>query len=52
MVKEYICFEICSTGEETQAKLNKLASKRWKLVCSYAYRAQWLIMEREKKQKR
>lgn len=52
MVKEYLCFKICSTGDETQSKLNRLASKRWKLVCSYARSTQWLIMEREKRQKR
>jgi hypothetical protein len=49
-MKEYKVFRISREAEDTQEELNILASAGWKLVCSYAYDNEWLIMEREKKQ--
>ena len=47
-MKEYKVFKIGRTGEMTERYLNSLAKEGWKLVCSYAYRTEWLIVEREK----
>ena len=45
--KEYKCIEICGYLEDTENKLNVLASQGWRLVCSYSKNNFWLIMERE-----
>lgn len=47
-MKEYFIFKIGMTKEDTKKKLNKLAREGWKLVCSYAWCNEYLIMEREK----
>ena len=46
---EYYCLSICSEAQDTEDKINKFAKKGWRLVCSYAFTNNWLIMEREKK---
>lgn len=46
-MKEYLTISICETAKETEDKLNRLAEKGWKLICSYA-RGNYLIMERDK----
>lgn len=48
-MKEYYTLSIECEAEDTEEKLNELALKGWKLVCSYASRGQWLIMERDLK---
>lgn len=50
-MKEYKCLKICNTGERTEDMLNEWAKYGWKLVCSYAFCTNWLILEREKKRK-
>lgn len=50
-MKEYYTLSIEQTGQETEDKLNKLAEDGWKLICSYAWNDNWLIMERDRKPK-
>lgn len=47
-MKEYKCIRLEKIGIETEKKLNKLAKNGWKLICSYAARNEWLILERNK----
>ena len=48
MKKEYIVFKISPDVIDTEKELNELAEAGWKLVCSYAWHNNWLIMERNK----
>ena len=47
-MKEYLIFKIYRKVEDTQDKLNRMAMQGWKLICSYAYNNEYLVMEREK----
>ena len=46
-MKEYIVLKISKYAENTEHNLNKLAKDGWKLICSYAYRNEHLILERD-----
>ena len=45
---EYKLILISFDAEDTENHLNVLASKGWRVVCSYARKTRWLILEREK----
>lgn len=47
-MKEYKTIEIRRTGSETEDMLNFYARSGWKVVCSYAYNGNWIILERDK----
>ena len=48
-MKEYKVFQIREQASDTEMYLNLLARDGWKLICSYAYNNNWLILERELK---
>ena len=48
-IKEYKVFKIRYQEKDTENYLNVLAMEGWRLICSYAYNNQYLIMERERK---
>jgi hypothetical protein len=45
---EYKVYECEVDAEDTEKKLNEYAKKGWKVVCSYAYHNNWIILERDK----
>jgi len=46
-MEKYKCVIIGEYADDTEDMLNKLASKGWKVICSYAKKNQYLILERE-----
>jgi len=48
-MKEYKCIKISNNLEDTQANLNELAKEGWELICSYAKKNEYLILEKIKK---
>lgn len=47
-MKEYKVIYICTTGDMTERYLNSLAKEGWKVICSYATRNEWIILERDR----
>jgi G:T-mismatch repair DNA endonuclease (very short patch repair protein) len=48
-MREYKCVKIRRKVEDTQNMLNVLSQEGWRVVCSYAYENEYLILERDKK---
>ena len=48
-MKEYKIFKIYEITEHLEKKLNAYAEEGWKIICSYGYDNQFLIMERDKR---
>lgn len=48
-MKRYICVKIKDYAEDTEEMLNNYASYGWRVVCSYASRNSWIILEKDEK---
>ena len=51
-MKEYKVIHISFDAQDTENHLNMLASHDWKVVCSYAAGNKWIILERDRPNKK
>ena len=44
---KYKCICICADVKDTEKELNRLAKLGWKVICSYAFMNNYLILEKK-----
>lgn len=47
-MKEYRCMKIKVSSQETAEELNKLAREGWKVICSYSWNNNFIVLERDR----